>query len=117
MSNQSKQVVVIADNEPTYPDPIQVKQGDILIVGEEDPEYRGWIWCENQDGKCGWVPGDCIETTGSVSKAKYNYSAVELGAVSGEHLLVIDEKNGWALCSKDNGQLGWLPLSKVTEIK
>ena len=113
MTSLSKRVVAIADNEPTYPDPIQVKAGDRLIVGEEDTEYRGWIWCENEAGKCGWVPADYIETVGSLSKASYEYSAVELSASVGEQLLVLDEKYEWALCEKENGQRGWLPISKL----
>src|SRR5262245_66535618 len=84
-----KTLVVIEDNNPTYPDPIQVGKGDLLIVGEEDSEYPGWIWCENQKGKRGWVPDDCIETTGSVSRARYDYSAAELRARMGERLFPI----------------------------
>jgi hypothetical protein len=60
-------LVVIEDNDPTYPDPIQVDREDLLIVGQEDFEYPGWIWCENQHGKVGWVPKDCIDTTATGS--------------------------------------------------
>ena len=106
-------LVVIEDNDPTYPDPIQVDRGDPLIVGEEDSEYPGWIWCENQYGKRGWVPDDCIETLGSESRARYDYSAVELRARQGERLVSIESKYGWVLCSNSDGQRGWLPLTKV----
>ena len=115
MTDQSKQLLVIEDNEPTYPDPIQVKSNDPLIVGEADTEYPGWIWCENQQGKRGWVPEDCIETSGSGSRAKYDYSAVELRARMGERLVPIDNKYGWVLCSNSVGDRGWLPLTKVRE--
>src|ERR1044071_10474836 len=101
--NMTNLLVVIEDNDPIYPDPIQVEQGDPLIVGEEDSEYPGWIWCENQHGKFGWVPKDCIVTTETGSSAKYDYSAVELRARVGERLLKIDTKYGWVLCSNSNG--------------
>src|SRR5690348_5433750 len=61
-------LVVIENNDPTYADPIQVDRGDVLTVGEEDTDYPGWIWCENEKGKCGWVPDDCIETIGAISR-------------------------------------------------
>ena len=32
-------LVVIEDNEPTYPDPIKLNRGDVIIVGEEDSEF------------------------------------------------------------------------------
>ena len=106
-------MIVIEDNDPTYADPIQVKQGDRLIVGEEDSEYPGWLWCENQYGKAGWVPEDCIDTTGTESCAKYEYSAREMRARLGERLLPIDTKYGWVLCSNSAGEKGWLPVTKV----
>ena len=108
-------LVVIEDNDPTYLDPIRVAQRDLLIVGKEDSEYPGWIWCENQQGKGGWVPKDCIESVGSESRAKYDYSAVELRARTGERLFPIESKYGWVLCSNSAGEKGWLPLAKVRE--
>ena len=111
----SNPLIVIEDNDATYADPIQVNRGDRLIVGAEDSEYPGWIWCENQHGKCGWVPDDCVETIGTVSRAKYDYSAVELRARVGERLFPIESKYGWVRCSNGNGEKGWLPLTKVRE--
>ena len=108
-------LVVIEDNEPTYPDPIKLNRGDVIIVGEEDSEFPGWFWCENQHGKRGWVPDDCIETVGSESRAKYDYSAVELRARVGERLFPIESKYGWVLCSNADGEKGWLPFAKVRE--
>ena len=106
-------LIVIEDNDPAYPDPIHFKRGDVMIVGQEDSEYPGWIWCENRQGKSGWVPDDCIETDGTGSRAKYEYSALELRARVGERLLPIDTKYGWVLCSNSDGEKGWLPLTKV----
>jgi hypothetical protein len=106
-------LVVIEDNDPTYSDPIQVKRGELLMVGQEDSEYPGWIWCENQQGKSGWVPDDCIENDETGSRAKYDYSAVELRARVGERLVLIESKYGWVLCANSEGHRGWLPLTKV----
>jgi len=36
---------VVADYRAAYPDPIIVRAGDELIVGDGDPEYPGWVWC------------------------------------------------------------------------
>jgi hypothetical protein len=42
---------VVADYKVAYPDPLVVRAGDVLNVGKEDPDYPGWVWCEDRNNK------------------------------------------------------------------
>jgi hypothetical protein len=47
--------VMLCDYEATE---LSVRVGEVLtIVGKEE---SGWIWCMNQAGQSGWVPGDNV---------------------------------------------------------
>jgi uncharacterized protein YgiM (DUF1202 family) len=37
---------------------LSVAVGEVLTVLNEE---SGWAWCENKNGRTGWVPADCIE--------------------------------------------------------
>ena len=100
---------VVTPYRPSNPDPISVRAGDVLIVGKEDIEYPGWVWCEGPDGRRGWVPTDCVDN----SRALYDYTAVELLVSEGELLLLIEEKNAWAFCTNEEGEQGWLPVANL----
>ena len=104
---------VKAGYHAVYPEPIIVRAGEALVVGKEDPEYPGWIWCTDRNGKSGWVPDDCIEHTGGSAKARYDYAATELSASAGEKLIITEEKGGWAWCINGSGQSGWLPVANL----
>ena len=104
---------VLYDYQISYPDPLVVRAGDELIVGKEDPEYPGWIWCTDSNGKGGWVPDDCIELAVENARARYDYAATELAATMGEELVMSKQKSGWAWCTNGNGESGWLPLANL----
>jgi uncharacterized protein YgiM (DUF1202 family) len=104
---------VLAEYQAAYPEPIVVRAGEVLVVGKEDPEYPGWIWCTDRNGKGGWVPDDCVERTGGSARARYDYAATELSASVGEELIMTKEKSGWAWCTNGNGQSGWLPVANL----
>jgi hypothetical protein len=38
---------------------LDVAPGDVVLAGEE---AGGWIWCEDADGRFGWVPAGCVAT-------------------------------------------------------
>ncbi|MBN1978974.1 MAG: SH3 domain-containing protein [Anaerolineae bacterium] len=49
--------VMLRDYEATE---LSVRVGEELIItGEEE---SGWVWCTNQAGQSGWVPGDNVRT-------------------------------------------------------
>jgi len=107
---------VVRPYQAAYSDPIVVKAGEVLIVGSEDVEYPGWIWCTDERGKSGWVPKDCIRCKCGSCKAVYDYTAIELSAQENEELTVNAEKYGWFLCTNGDGQSGWLPVANVNVI-
>ncbi len=115
--NKEETYRVIAPYQVAYPDPIVVSAGDEIIVGEEDAEYPGWVWCTNAGGKSGWLPLNCIERSGEANEARYDYSAVELSAEVGEELKASRQESGWAWCVNKNNRGGWIPLANLEKIK
>jgi len=107
-----KFVKVVTAYTALYPNPIVVKKGDELKVGLPDPEQPDWFWCAGPDGRCGWVPKDYID--GNVVNC--DYSAVELSAAEGEQLVFLREIYGWAFCQRENGDVGWIPLTNLGEV-
>jgi Variant SH3 domain/SH3 domain len=107
---------VIKDYRRSNADPIRLHKGDPIRVGrgyDGDPEWPGWIWCENQKGKGGWVPRSLITINGSTGTAREDYNARELCVQRGETLIVIAVLNGWARARRTNGETGWVPLRNI----
>jgi hypothetical protein len=103
-----------ADHEPTYPDPITMRAGDVLQLGQRDDEYPGWIWCTARDGRAGWVPAAYLDVAGDAGVARRDYRAVELRAGAGEVVVVSAEESGWAWVVNARGEAGWVPATKLT---
>ena len=109
MATQRK---VIKAYTAIYPDPIVVKAGELMKVGDPDHEQPDWLWCQGSDGKSGWVPKSYIDG----ETANRDYSAVELTAIEGEQLLFIEEQYGWAFCENERGDKGWIPTVNLEEL-
>lgn len=101
--------------ETAYPDPLIIKTGEKLIVGQNDTQWPGWVWCTNQSGKSGWMPASYLDRTGNQGVARRDYDATELSASAGEELVVGYEESGWIWCTNRLGQSGWIPLDNVVE--
>ena len=41
--------------------PLRFVPGDVLSVGHHDQQWRSYVWCTDQSGHAGWVPGDIVE--------------------------------------------------------
>jgi hypothetical protein len=108
-----RMVTVVEDYRAQYPDPIIMKTGDPLQLGEEDVDWVGWIWCTNAAGKGGWVPLDCISGSGETGTALCDYSAAELTARAGECLMVLEERSGWVRATNERGETGWIPIENI----
>jgi uncharacterized protein YgiM (DUF1202 family) len=107
---------VVADYRAAYPDPIVMKAGERLRVGERDENNESWVWCTGSSGKSGWVPLAYVRLEGDTGTALRDYSAVELSARTGETLDVLDEEAGWVLAEDARGRLGWVPLENVERV-
>ena len=58
------QYLVTTPHRSEYPNPLVLKQGDFLKVGEryQGPEnWDNWIYCSTDEHAGGWVPEQIIE--------------------------------------------------------
>ncbi|WP_133502871.1 SH3 domain-containing protein [Marinomonas balearica] len=105
-------VRVIDSHVSNYPNPIQFQPGDMLILGELDLEYEGWIRVETSDGNRGWAPVQYIEAKPGavVGYASCPYNARELDINSQDILIVLQELNEWYCVENEAGETGWVPV-------
>jgi SH3-like domain-containing protein len=96
-----------------YTDPLNVRAGEALIVGEDDPEWPGWRWCTDAHGKEGWVPEAFI---GAGQAIERDYTARELEVRVGDEVEVVYEVAGWVWCEMADGRSGWIPGSSVSAV-
>ncbi len=117
-----KKYVVIQNRKSDYPEPLQLKKGDVVHIGRAfsgKDGWENWIFC-TKDGISGWVPQQIIENnkdmTGSIIE---DYSARELEIFKGEIIVAEKEMNGWIWGFKENDKAdkGWVPLENVKRIK
>ncbi|MBN1218919.1 MAG: SH3 domain-containing protein [Anaerolineae bacterium] len=101
---------VISAYQAAYPDPLVIKVGEKLTVGEKESEWSGWLWCTNQDGKSGWVPEKYVEHKGDIGVARFDYDATELSVDIGQELIIDCEESGWIWCTNQQGLQGWVPV-------
>ncbi len=107
---------VIADWQVKYSDPLILRAGEVVTLGQRDTEWPGWVWCTNQEGKGGWVPEQYIEEHESGGTVRNNYTAVELAVGVGEEVRLGQRLNGWVWCTNANGQSGWVPERNLETI-
>jgi hypothetical protein len=112
--------IVITPWVSNYPNPIHLLPGDRVIVDhgriEENPEWQGWLWCTVNDAS-GWVPQQILRAE-NPENGEYSeiaeYSANELSAQLGEHVLGDQILIGWIWGeSLESGKTGWIPLDHL----
>lgn len=103
--------IVIKKHTSNYPSPIILNVGDNILLGREDDEYIGWMFCTNiRTGLSGWCPKQIINVLDNTNGiAIEDYSANELNVIPGQELIIIKELNDWAWCY-DSVNFGWVPL-------
>jgi len=107
-------VRVISDYQAPYPDPIQSKAGDDVVVDpEKQTDIAGWVWCTNSSGRSGWVPKTYVEYSGKAGIMRCDYNAIELTVHIGEVLTVHKSESGFYWASDPKGLKGWVPISHV----
>lgn len=107
---------VIEDHSATYPDPIVVRAGDLIVLSGKSDVWDGhrWLWATGPDGKAGWVPDSFVMSSQGTTRATRDYSAAELTCRKGAILTVSEETHGWAWCRSGSGQQGWVPLRNLS---
>ncbi|SYZ73438.1 conserved hypothetical protein [Candidatus Zixiibacteriota bacterium] len=114
--SDSEFCLVKKDYKAAYPDPLIAFEGDTLLIGKEDTEYPGWIWCKNFCGKSGWVPKNYISINHNRAILLRDYDATELSVSTGERLIILKEESGWYWCRNKNDQKGWVPRRNISVI-
>ena len=110
--------IVTEDHRTEFPDPLLLRQGEEVIVGEESSHnWPNWILCTKADGSNkGWVPKQIIKQEKNYGKITEDYSAKELDIDKGTIVEGIKELNGWLLSkNKKTNEIGWIPLEKMKE--
>lgn len=106
--------IVKISHTSNYPNPITLCAGDEVILGREDGEWIGWIFCTSiKTGVSGWVPKQIISVIandrGVITE---DYSAHELNVDIEQSVAVERKLNGWGWCF-DGSQYGWVPLDNL----
>lgn len=95
-------------------DPIILKKGQHIIVGEEDRQWNNWVNCNTLDNcQQGWVPEQIINRLETDVHVSEDYDATELSVTAGEALVSERELNQWVWCRNKKGLYGWVPVEKV----
>jgi hypothetical protein len=89
--------------------PLQIAEGDVLLVGPRDKSWPGWIWVSTPDGRGSYVPEDILEIGGATARVRTAFSARDLSVKRGERVEALREVSGWLWCRNDAGETGWLP--------
>jgi Variant SH3 domain len=106
--------LVVASYDSQYPDPISMNVGDQLkIVKRTDVEWPGWVFCESQTLKKGWVPENSIKIKGESAVAMQNYVAREVSVMEGEIVRIETVESGWAWVTNMTNETGWVPLKNL----
>lgn len=104
-------VLTVGDYTATYPDPITVRAGDQLRIGQADTDWPAYVWCTGPDGRDGWMPARFFrQETADHGVALRDYSAKELSVKAGEPVILVEEAGGWWWATNAAGVSGWLPL-------
>ena len=106
-------VQVLRSYTPQYSDPITARAGDRVLVGADDPEFPGWLWCTGPDGRAGWVPEPFLRREGSEAVLLRDYTARELSVEAGARVVVHHAVSGWAWVTGSDGRADWIPQTCI----
>jgi len=107
---------ITSDYTLYYPDPLFLKVGEqIKILKEDDGEWKGWFFCEDIQGKNGWISKTYFKKENDIGIIIKDYNAIELTVKKDDEVLVIFEDSGWAWCKDSNNNEGWLPTNVLGE--
>jgi uncharacterized protein YgiM (DUF1202 family) len=106
--------LVAVSYDKQYPDPLTMKTGDALkIVKRNDEEWPGWVFCQSQSGKKGWVPETSVKIESDSAVAQQNYEASEVTVMEGEIVRIEKVESGWAWVTNMTNETGWVPLKNL----
>jgi uncharacterized protein YgiM (DUF1202 family) len=92
---------------------LKFKEGEVVVIGDKDTEWSGWIWCTKDSGKSRWVPENFLEFQGKNAKLRKDYNAKELAVKVGEEFIIEEEEAEWFWVQNESGKSGWVPIKNV----
>ena len=109
-----KNYIVIKDYENSNEDPIELKAGDTVKLGEmsdDNGPWANWVYCtSDRTGKTGWTPVQILHRDGQIGSAVVDYIATEMTVSIGDTLIGDIELNGWVWCTRiADDKSGWVP--------
>jgi len=113
----SRRAVLARSYCAQYSDPIVMRAGDVVAIGERDAQYAGWIWCRHPDGRSGWVHESLLSIEGDQGRARRDYSARELTADVDEVVELGEELGGWVQATNARRESGWLPADHLRVVE
>ena len=113
--------IVIENYRTEFPNPISLKQGEKVLIGEDPyPEMNpdtwvNWVYCIKEDGSnAGFVPEQIIRKEDKNGIILEDYSAKELDIDKGTIVEGIRELNGWLwLKNTVTNEIGWVPMDNL----
>ncbi len=110
-------VIVERAHRSNYPEPVRLRRGDAVRLGDRDPDFPGWIRATDPEGRTGWAPEALLDRQGTHEAiAVADYDATELNVSPGERLTVRQELAGWYWVCNDQGDLGWVPVASTRPV-
>ncbi|MDR1134159.1 MAG: hypothetical protein LBL05_08330 [Synergistaceae bacterium] len=111
--------IVIENHRTEFPDPIILKQGEKVIIGEESANWPNWVFCTKSDGSNkGWIPKQIINSESDYGNITEDYSAKELDIDIGTIVEGMRELNDWLwLKNKKTNEIGWVPVKKLRKLE
>lgn len=105
--------LVIKKHKSNYPNPINVRKGEKVLVGKEyegEEDWVNWRYCYKTDkSQEGWIPEQLLNISSQHGVLKEDYTAKELTINKGKKVEGINELNGWVWCRDSQGREGWIP--------
>lgn len=104
--------LVVDEYAAPYPDPISVREGDVVLPDAErtqETDFIGWTWCRGPDGREGWVPNSWIRYGPDGWTMTRDFSAAELSVRKGERVGIEFSESGFVFARTSDGRVGWLP--------
>lgn len=112
--------LVIQPHVSEFPEPMVLKQGDRVSVGQayDGPEgWPDWFLCSAPGQQPGFVPGQILERHGDgTGTLREDFTNRELDVAEGEVLHGERCLNGWLWATRPaDAATGWVPLDNLRQ--